>query len=818
MTTPKPTRSWSKQCSLLAGSLLAYSAMVSGCFNGSIGEPGASCTSTRTYFLTEVWGPVMGRSCVGCHAPGGQARLAGARFELLPASYPNFADYNLAQAMNMVNQSYNVGGRQVSALLAKPLALTAHGGNAVLTEGSAEHRAMEGLVQRLQSGRSVDDESCVDYGSVAPPSGVVLLDWRQTLRRTALDLVGRLPTDAEYEAGGATQEGFETVVRAMMEEPAFYRRWRTAWNDLLLTDRYVTGDGCDQRALNLLSSDDFPNRGAYAGGGGAGMLNCCGDDRNNPACGPVREFFLRANNAIAQEPINLFEHVIRTNRPFSEVLTADYVLVNPQSAFVYGVGDQASAMNYDASELREARVRYNRVYGNGDRRRTVSTDFPHAGVLTTAAFLARYPTTTTNRNRHRARIVQSYFLATDILKVGERPIDPTASEALVQTPTLNYGPCVTCHRLNDPIAGAFRGFFPDGSTFRYNPEDDWYTDMFPPGFENENMPASNYRSALQWLAPRVANDERFVASTVRFIYTALTGRDPLAHPTDQADPQYAQRAAAWNEQDRIFRAIGRRFSAANRNFKEAVLDLLESPLYRAAGSVGPESADDSVVHQGIGSSRLLTPELLDQRIRAIAGTGWVRDLRREAMRPGTDGWLRNDFYFPYGGINSDTIVRRTRDAGGITVGVAQRMGTEVACRVTAHDFLKPAEQRRFFRSVALDTVPESAGSEVPGSVARIRENIAALHFAILGENVAPDAPEVTRTYQLFLETWRETRMPVGMSGSTDALVYNCQGRWNLETGEELPQAQRLERDTNGTIRAWMAVLTYLFTDYRFLYQ
>jgi hypothetical protein len=29
---------------------------------------------------------------------------------------------------------------------------------------------------------------------------------------------------------------------------------------------------------------------------------------------------------------------------------------------------------------------------------------------------------------------------------------------------------------------------------------------------------------------------------------------------------------------------------------------------------------------------------------------------------------------------------------------------------------------------------------------------------------------------------------------------------------------RITNDENGTIRAWMSVMTYLFSDYRFLYQ
>lgn len=781
-----------------AGLCLTLALSAVGCTNGEIGEPGASCESSREYFLTDVWGPVMARTCVSCHAPGGTAQLRGARFQLLPGAYPDFADANLASARAMANQSYNVGGENISALLAKPLGLVSHGGGTVVREGSPEHAALRGLVERLSNGG--DDTACRDYGSLAAPSGVALLDWPATFRKAALDLTGRLPTPAE-ERMVTTEEGFDTALAALFEEPAFYARMRTAWNDLMLTDRYVTNDGCDQRALNLISGEDFPNRGTYGGEGGPNGLNCCGTDRANPLCADVRTFFLNANNAIAREPINLFEHIVRDNRPFSEILTADYTLVNPQSAHVYGVADQVTFSSYDPTELRPARIRYTRVF-NAMRNDRQTVEFPHAGVLTTPAFLSRYPTTDTNRNRHRARIVQSYFLATDILKVGERPIDPTASEALVQAPALNYGPCVTCHRINDPIAGAFRGFFPTNTAWRFNPRDAWYTDMFPPGYDGEAMPATSYGSSLKWLAPRITADPRFVSSIVRFVYRTLTGRDPLAHPTDTADALYASRSAAWTEQDRVLRAISQRVIASNLNFKTAVSEMIRSPLYRATAFVGGNSPE----HTGLGTARMLTPEMLDRRIRAIAGFAWVQDATRQ------NAWLTGDFYLPYGGINSDTIVQRARDANGIISGIAQRMANEVACRGTAYDFTRPQSERRFFRRVALNTVPESAGQAVPGSVAQIRQNIVDLHSLILGEHLDENSPEIDRTYTLFLETWREA----SMNGT--ALVDACRGTRDPTNGMALPMGVQIGDDRNGTVRAWMAVLTYLFSDYRFLYQ
>lgn len=793
---------------IAALSLLSVTSFGSGCIDGTLGEPGASCESTRAYFLRDVWGPVLATKCVGCHTPGGQAEGRGARFILLPASYPDFADANLASVVAMVNQSYTTGSGQTAALLAKPLARVQHGGGAVIHEGSAEHRALEGLVERLQ--REDDATACRDYGSIAAPSGVVLLDWRQTLRKASLDMLGRLPTEAELLRGGSSEQGFEQTFSSMLEDPAFYQRWRTAWNDLMLTDKYLTNDGCNQPALNLISGDDFPNRGAYGGGASATGLDCCGRDRENPTCADVREFFRRANNAVAQEPINLFEYIVRNDRSFAEILTADYVMVNAASANVYGVNDQVRFESYASNEFLPARITYTwREYRNANNSRELvreeRSEYPHAGVLTTPAFLARYPTTETNRNRHRARIVQSYFLGTDILRVGERPLDPTTSEALVQTPTLNYGPCVTCHRTNDPIAGAFRTFPPGNIPGRYRASATWYADMFPPGFGGENMPASSYPTAVRWLAQRVVADPRFAMSVVRFIYTALTGREPLTHPTDPSDPLYGAHAAAWNEQDRALRAIARRFTASNMNFKVALLEMLKSPLYRAVAAVGSNSLAGRTAHAGLGTAMLLTPELLDRRIRAIAGFPWVKTLGRN------DSWLLNDFYLPYGGINSDTIVRRATEPSGVITGIAHRMATEVACRATAWDFSFPQDERRFFRYVRIDTVPESGGQPVPGSIAQIRRNIVWLHEAILGERLPIDDPEVTRTYTLFTETWQEVR-------GSNTLPEPCRAESSPVDGTRLPMERTIVADPNGTVRAWMTVLTYLFSDHRFLYQ
>ena len=59
--------------------------------------------------------------------------------------------------------------------------------------------------------------------------------------------------------------------------------------------------------------------------------------------------------------------------------------------------------SYTSNDVLPARITYTwREYRNNNNMRELvreeRSEYPHAGVLTTPAFLARYPTTETNRN------------------------------------------------------------------------------------------------------------------------------------------------------------------------------------------------------------------------------------------------------------------------------------------------------------------------------------------------------------------------------------------------------------------------------------
>jgi hypothetical protein len=143
--------------------------------------------------------------------------------------------------------------------------------------------------------------------------------------------------------------------------------------------------------------------------------------------------------------------------------------------------------------------------------------------------------------------------------------------------------------------------------------------------------------------------------------------------------------------------------------------------------------------------------------------------------------------------------------------VGWRMANEVSCEATSWDFLLPQGERFLFRHVEATDTPDTARDA-------IRQNIQYLHAHVLGEDLELDDPDVDRTYRLFEETWREGSAKVASDALSDRLPWACQARDNPLTGEDLLDGGRLELDENYAIRSWMAVMTYLLSDYKFLYE
>lgn len=730
------------------------------------GEPAppAACMTDRTFFASKVWGPVLVQSCFKCHSVDGVAVVRDhAKFVLQPSAYPGFLDENLRSMRELSKLEYD--GRSV--LLAKPTGEMTHGGGVVLEADGEAYKALAGLVARFKT-----TDTCTDEPEAVSLEGVRLLDAKATFRKAALHLNGRLPTTEEQAAlatGGET--ALSSALDGLLREDAFLRRVEEGWNDVLLTDKYQWKGRGWPVAINLLNGTDYPGAATLRSEWDLGRWASLDDAGKRSQ-----------NDAVGREPLHLISYVVANDRPFTEVLTASYALVDDYLAKAYAVNDGKTG-------LREAQV----SYPSGQA-------VPHAGILSTPAFLNRWPTTPTNRSRARARFLLKNFLATDILQLADRPVD-VALVTQVDNPTMNAQQCTVCHRILDPIAGAFRGY--DESDYeRFRADRPWHDDMVHSGFGVEDLPSDSYGAALPWLARQLVADPRFDRAIVQQVFTMVTGRKPLAYPTS-ADA--TDELAAWTAQDAFFRTLERDFARDGRKYRGLVKAIVRSPFYRAVAAPGLDEARATRLAL-YGTSRLLPPEMLNRKLIALTGVHW-----RQLWDWTNDrDWLNdNGIASLYGGIDSDTVTERATAPNGVMSNLVWRMATELSCAAVPNEFALPKEQRLLFPNAVQEEVPESAGHPVPGSIDSIRGTIAALYERLLGET--PSAEELDAAYGLFYDTWKEIKTgPL----KTKGLDWPC----TISPVDGTALNADVRRDADGTIRAWMAVTTFLLADHRVLHE
>lgn len=729
-------------------------------------NPGEDCVSNEEYFLREVWSPVLSQSCFNCHNPLGAASDTDMVYEA--AGQVGFLERNLA-VFNEVSEFERDG---VSVVLLKPTGQVEHGGGALFDADSDAYKALQAMLDRKANPVVCpeEDDSALFY------EGVELASPAETLRKATLQLAGRLPGTAELEQVDMHgEQGLEAALGRMLREDSFYLRMEELFNDILLTNKYVGGD----QALDLLSRDYYP------------MARWFENEEMAAAESPafVEAAARYTNNSVAQEPLKLVSFLLRNDRPFTELITADYIVVNPFSAKSYGIDDIEWEDPMDPNEYKAGRI----------------PGIPHAGVLTSPMFLNRFPTTETNRNRHRARIIYDYFLATDVLKLAERPIDPTSA---VHNPTRNDSQCAGCHAVIDPLAGTLQHWNERGG---YEPVETWYEDMRSPGFDGEVLPAEERTKSVNWLANKIAKDRRFAHAMVRLLYKAVIGQEPLSLPTGQ-EPHHEALLSAYENQQKTFDIMAKEFEANNHDIRVVVRSLIQSVWFRANNYRGEMDEVRAAELEHLGTGRLLTPEMLNRKLNTILGYPW----RSRADR-GDHLLSTNDYLILYGGIDSDDVTERIVEPNGIMTGVQLVMANEMVCRFTARDFTLPAEQRILFPMTETSFVPEDENDfEIPGAIDAIRKNIQYLHWHVLGERLDLNDPEIDQTYALFYETWREGRALMANEEVGNALHWGCQARNDYWTGASYEKEVRY--DQNYSIRAWMAVLTYLLTDHKFLYE
>jgi hypothetical protein len=705
------------------------------------------CSQLEQDFAGTIY-PIMNstspRNCEGCHT-GAPPLLDTPNGFAFPNEPPTAGDFEVFRTVA------NIDFGNESLITVKARGGASHTGGDRFPDGLNDPDFAE-LASFVSRARNCQPDP--DPGT----EKVMLGTGYEQLHRIVSTLGSRTPSvdETNLVAAAGDQASIDSALEAIMDgllnEAAFYARVQEMYNDLLLTDKDADDRGSVGDNFDL---DAFANRDYYDD-------NFSGDTRNN-----LRE---KANFGISRAPLALIEYVVANDRPFTEILTADYLMVNPYSAVIFGVdaGDPGfpfssdnNEANHDADDFRPVS---NLVQQAGDQ-----AQVPLAGVIATHAFLARYPSTNTNVNRKRARYVFDYFLGVNIEGLAARDgLD--LDNVIGDVPTFEDPQCTVCHEVMDPIAGLFTkrdngGEYDLNNGFRHNQTTSGVPRMVPAGYSLDPadvLPTSEENQALKWLTQRMAADDRFADRTVRTVLRGLTGIEATAPAT----------IAFINE-------TKNRFVASNYDFKRLVKDVMLSDHFRGQNLAPTENPSS---YADVGTGRMLTPEELGRRIRAVTGGNY------DWRGPNSNSGLGGRHYMLYGGIDSDEVTARTTEPTSLIDGVQERIANQVACERVASDLYNSGSL--FPIADATDIPDNQAGEDA------IRQNIVYLHRLLLGEDRGVNDAEVDASYQLFLD--------VRAVGDT-AIPSQCRGGGN-------------QTDTNGTVLPWMAVVSYLLTDYRFLYE
>ncbi len=728
------------------------------------GEPG-DCLTDERHFRWEVWSQTLKTKCLGCHNPQGLA--SSTRLVLhddngvADAHQRNYAAFiDVASALE--------GDDERPLVLRKPLGELGHQGGPVLEPDSEDYRRLEQAVARL-SDPTIECEDDPDF-----LAGVELESPYSTLRRFALSFAYRLPTPEEIARVDAEGEAaLADIIDEMMAEEAFGDRVAEGLNDVFLTegaDFHIAGLGTVNHPT-LLWFLDLPQ------------------PERAQALHYTSQGIIRAGN-------QLIKHIVLEEQPFTNILLADYTMVNPYSARSFGVFD---ALEWDdpedPDEFHPATLRFG----------AANTELPHAGILNSYIYLDRYQSTPTNVNRARARAFLLQFLGVDILQFAPENSDPLATIAEYDNPVRDASDCAICHLAVDPIAGVFRNYEGDGARYPGPvPED-----TFPAGFEltsdddqtvpvgerdwsGGRLPADREFDALRWLGERTVEDPRFSATMVRHLYGLVLGRPALSPPVGELTPESEGAFRAYEAQQQALAEFREVFVASSYSVKAVVKAIVLSAFYRARYQA--EASDElDAMRFDLGSAQLMTPEQLHRKIVAIFGDSF------QTFPAYEDALLDYSQYrILYGGIDSTTVTERIRDPNGIMAGIQQLVANTVSCRQASREFDRPASERRLLGGVELSTFDEGHEQE-------LREALVHLHERVIGERLEPDDPAITLSYDLF----RQVR-----SRGVEELD---QGNVALALGRPC-EAGSVTEDPDYVVRAWAAVLNYQMQSFEFLYQ
>lgn len=537
-----------------------------------------------------------------------------------------------------------------------------------------------------------DDAADTSGGTGEPGVEIAPLSPTDRLVRISMALRGRRPALEELDAVEADPAALDAIIDTYLDDPRFGETIRDLHNEalLVLVDYFVFPAG-------------FPPLGPAAG-----------------------HDIYALNRAVTEAPLRLIEHVVMNDRPYDEIVTAEYTVADDQVAAVWGLP----------------------AGGDGEWTETQWDDGRgNAGILSDSWLVQRHGSTPSNANRGRANAISRALLCYDFADrdiVLDADIDLSDPEAVAHAVSQNQA-CASCHQGLDPLASFFQDYFPqflpaeivevavDEDDQAY-PLPTYYPGIFTDllgvpmrdrgffGAPGDDLPA---------LGRLIADDPRFSACAARRFVAYFHQIDPSDVPQALEAEFQSVLLDSGMDAKALAKAIvlDERFAASH-----VVVDEDDDPA-------APSPADDVV---GVKKAR---PVQLGQLFEDLTGFRWRTDLGvvDPVDLPYGLGHvdLMDDSFLGYavlaGGLDSIYVTRPSHTYSASTSLVLRALAQLAASFVVAADFAAAPASRRLLGQVEATTTDEAA----------IRDQLVALHRRLYGARIEPDGVEADDGWALW---------------------------------------------------------------------